>query len=58
MGRERIVSGNQVSSIEDKEFITLRPNKLDEYIGQSELKDKLKVTLKSYFLSLKKAKLK
>jgi len=47
MGRERIVSGNQVSSIEDKEFITLRPNKLDEYIGQSELKDKLKVTLEA-----------
>ena len=47
MGRERIVSGNQVSSIEDKEFISLRPNKLDEYIGQSELKDKLKVTLEA-----------
>jgi len=47
MARERIVSGKQTSPVEDKEFVTLRPNKLSEYIGQSELKGKLEVTLKA-----------
>ncbi len=47
MARERIVSGKEVTPEEEKTFITLRPNNLTEYIGQSELKEKLEVTLKA-----------
>lgn len=45
MTRERIVGGNQVTPDEDVLQWTLRPRSLDEYIGQVELKDKLKVVL-------------
>ena len=45
MTRERIVAGGQVTPDEDVLQWTLRPRTLDEYIGQSELKEKLKVVL-------------
>jgi len=45
MTRERIVAGGQVTPDEDVLQWTLRPRTLDEYIGQSELKEKLKVLL-------------
>lgn len=45
MTRERIVSGEQILPDEDKAFVTLRPNKLAEYIGQNKLRSKLQVTL-------------
>lgn len=47
MGRERIVSGEQMTPEEDKTLITLRPSCLAEYIGQKELRDKLNVTLEA-----------
>src|SRR5512136_1025773 len=45
MTRERIVSGNPVAPDEDVLQWTLRPRTLDEYVGQSDLKEKLRVLL-------------
>lgn len=45
MTRERIVSGEQVTPEEDKIQLSLRPKLLQEYIGQNELCDKVKVAL-------------
>ncbi len=47
MARERIVSGEQLPPEEDRALITLRPDKLAEYIGQKELCEKLTVTLEA-----------
>ncbi|UCE23272.1 MAG: Holliday junction branch migration DNA helicase RuvB [Candidatus Zixiibacteriota bacterium] len=47
MTRERIVSGSQVTHDEDSVQLSLRPKLLSEYIGQNELKDKIKVTLEA-----------
>ncbi len=45
MARERIVTGSQESPQEDKVQLSLRPKKLNEYIGQQELCDKIMVTI-------------
>jgi len=42
-----MVTGSQVTPEEDKIQFSLRPKRLDEYIGQSDLKGKLKVTLEA-----------
>ncbi len=47
MARERMVTGSQVTPEEDKIQFSLRPKRLDEYIGQRDLKGKLKVTLEA-----------
>lgn len=47
MARERIVSGSQENPAEDKVQLSLRPKLLNEYIGQQELRDKIKVTLEA-----------
>ncbi len=47
MARERIVSGDQLTPEEDSQLLSLRPTKLSEYIGQQELRDKLKVSLEA-----------
>jgi holliday junction DNA helicase RuvB len=45
MTRERIVSAAPIGPEEEVVQWSLRPNTLDEYVGQKELKDKLKVLL-------------
>lgn len=45
MTRERIVTPTQIDPEEDSLQLSLRPKTLDEYIGQSELKSKLRVAL-------------
>jgi Holliday junction DNA helicase RuvB len=45
MTRERIVTPAQIDPEEDSIQLSLRPRTLDEYIGQSELKAKLRVAL-------------
>lgn len=47
MAKERIISGEQVTPEEDKIQLSLRPTYLKEYIGQNELRDKIKVTLEA-----------
>ncbi|MCK4573302.1 MAG: Holliday junction branch migration DNA helicase RuvB [candidate division Zixibacteria bacterium] len=42
-----MVTGSQVTPEEDKIQFSLRPKRLDEYIGQRDLKGKLKVTLEA-----------
>jgi holliday junction DNA helicase RuvB len=45
MSRERVISGESVNIQDEAIQITLRPKTLDEYIGQQELRGKLKVAL-------------
>ncbi|MDH3890037.1 MAG: Holliday junction branch migration DNA helicase RuvB [candidate division Zixibacteria bacterium] len=45
MERERIIAGEQIVNDEDQAQLSLRPKSLAEYIGQRELRGKLKVTL-------------
>ena len=45
MTRERIIGGAQIVNDEDQAQLSLRPKTLSEYIGQQELRGKLKVTL-------------
>ncbi len=45
MSRERIIGGEPVDREEDLTQLSLRPKVLAEYIGQKELRGKLKVTL-------------
>ena len=45
MTRERVLSGGQITPEEDQAQPSLRPKTLAEYIGQKELRGKLKVTL-------------
>lgn len=45
MGRERIVSSEEMAPQEDLVQFSLRPKKLSEYIGQTELRGKLNVLL-------------
>ncbi len=47
MGRERIVTGDQIGSDEDLTQYSLRPQSLAEYIGQKELRGKLEVVLEA-----------
>jgi len=47
MGRERLVSGGQITPEEDQVQLSLRPKQLSEYIGQAQLREKLKVTLEA-----------
>ncbi|MBN1213488.1 MAG: Holliday junction branch migration DNA helicase RuvB [candidate division Zixibacteria bacterium] len=47
MTRERIVTGGQLSPEEDLVQFSLRPKALNEYIGQNELREKLKVLLEA-----------
>ncbi len=47
MSRERIISGEVTSPEEESFILSLRPKKLDEYIGQAKLKDKLRVMLEA-----------
>jgi len=45
MARERIISGEVTSPEEESFILSLRPKKLDDYIGQAKLKEKLKVLI-------------
>jgi Holliday junction DNA helicase RuvB len=45
MGRERIISGDVTSPEEESFILSLRPKKLEDYIGQINLKEKLKVLI-------------
>ncbi len=45
MSRERIISGEVTSPEEESFILSLRPKKLNEYIGQAKLKEKLKVLI-------------
>ena len=45
MTRERIIGGDPITNDEDQVQLSLRPQTLAEYIGQKELRGKLKVTL-------------
>jgi Holliday junction DNA helicase RuvB len=45
MTRERIIGGEPITNDEDQAQLSLRPKTLSEYIGQKELRGKLKVTL-------------
>ncbi len=45
MTRERIVSSSALDAEEDTLHLSLRPKRLTDYIGQTELREKLKVTM-------------
>ena len=45
MTRERIVSAAPLSAEEEQINVTLRPEKLSEYIGQKQLVEKLTISL-------------
>ncbi|RKX28068.1 MAG: Holliday junction branch migration DNA helicase RuvB [Candidatus Zixiibacteriota bacterium] len=47
MSRERIVSGEIISPEEESFILSLRPKKLNEYIGQRKLKEKLRVSVEA-----------
>jgi len=47
VSRERIVSGEIISPEEESFILSLRPKKLDEYIGQKKLKEKLRVSVEA-----------
>ncbi len=47
MSRERIVTGEPIGPEEESLQTSLRPQSLDEYVGQNELREKLKVALKA-----------
>ncbi len=47
MGRERIISGEIISPEEESFILSLRPKTLAEYIGQTDLKDKLRVMIEA-----------
>ncbi len=47
MARERVVTGEQLSSDEDLTQFSLRPQSLAEYVGQSELCEKLEVLVQA-----------
>lgn len=44
---ERRVSGVEIDSVEEQIFSSLRPTRLDDYIGQKGLVDKLRITLEA-----------
>jgi len=47
VSRERIVSGEIISPEEESFILSLRPKKLNEYIGQRKLKEKLRVSVEA-----------
>lgn len=47
MAKERIVSAAAVDTVEERFNQSLRPTKLDEYIGQPRLVEKLRITLEA-----------
>jgi len=47
MKRERIISPDAVNVEEERNFLSLRPAVLDEYIGQSELVSKLRLSMQA-----------
>ncbi len=47
MKRERIISGESASPAEENGFLSLRPSHLDDYIGQRELCDKLRLSIEA-----------
>ncbi len=47
MSRERIVTGEPLDPAEEVQHLSLRPQSLDEYIGQNELRAKLQVALEA-----------
>lgn len=47
MKRERIISPEEAGVDEEKSFLSLRPNELDEYIGQKDLVAKLRVSIEA-----------
>lgn len=47
MAKERIVSGQAVDVQEDQLNLSLRPQRLDDYIGQPKLVEKLRITLQA-----------
>jgi len=47
MSVERLISGKSLGQEEEKYNLTLRPKRLDEYIGQKEILEKLKISLQA-----------
>lgn len=47
MKRERIISGEAASPAEENGFLSLRPSVLDDYIGQKELRGKLRLSIEA-----------
>jgi Holliday junction DNA helicase RuvB len=47
MSRERIISGEAISPEEESYILSLRPKFLAEYIGQTKLKEKLRVSIEA-----------
>ena len=47
MDQERIVSGDNVDELEITEEITLRPQRLDQYIGQDKIKKELSIYIEA-----------
>lgn len=47
MGQDRIVSGENVDEIETTEEISLRPQTLDQYIGQEKLKNEMSIYIEA-----------
>jgi Holliday junction DNA helicase RuvB len=47
MSVERLISGKSQGQDEEKFNLTLRPSRLDEYIGQKELIEKLRISLQA-----------
>ncbi len=45
MAKQRIISGEPVSEQEDKLNLSLRPTRLDDYVGQPKLVEKLRISL-------------
>jgi len=47
MKRERIVTPEEVGREENQEFLSLRPERLDDYIGQENLVEKLRLSIEA-----------
>jgi Holliday junction DNA helicase RuvB len=47
MAKQRIISGEPVSEQEDKLNLSLRPTRLDDYVGQPKLVEKLRISLQA-----------
>jgi Holliday junction DNA helicase RuvB len=47
MAKERIISSEAQGAAEEQLHLSLRPRKLDEYVGQSNLVEKLRITLEA-----------
>lgn len=47
MAKERLVSGESAGAVEEAANLSLRPTRLDEYVGQPKLVERLRITLEA-----------